>query len=1118
MGLTGVGAAFRMPRRRSAKHFPVLDRRKERASRHRGHVPGRVQLPDVGLPSSATEPVRSAILRYSRETWGYMRKLYQPDQQPSRTSFRRNAALMGLHGTAQRIVAQLHKHHMPFLGRHDAKGIIYAMFYNIGGQNRVYVGKTGLLLSERFQGHLSKAISQSKRRLRHRAFFGVTRRGPECTELYSCMRHLPIRRLVMVPLEQLPALEQMPVDDDTTQAEHWERVSAAAEARWVMRLGALLPKGYNMRRPGGRVVRYSAIQAQAGDDVLWDRFHALRFDPQQPSPQTHWLQQHGYRDYDRRLRALHHVLVSQGPDAALTKLRSFKLGNVSRMLIIGRLHRVHHNNSHQALEAQPQLLDLLATELQRRQAEFVPNKGKPTQRCMLTPFWYSSLLDSVPLQGLLNNAQLLDLLPHHVTDKVRIMLAPKYPKPLIREWCKLKGVFDGSKMTHAELVAFSQTQPCPCQRLPAAYRDMLGADGHVVTTDPSVLTALCPGFPDLARLWARGAGYRPAQVLHNSPSHAATVLEGVQRAVDSLCQRMRSKYQVELADLGPWRDAFLAKVSQSIAELPANKRLAPDDSPFLSTDARRAMAQDVLSDYVVTVVDKAASSLTLICKRHAASLTLSDLHPDIGPSAFIPCPESPDQLLHRMQDHLHHLGYPPGDLAMPIYAAMPKLHKLDVGPLKWRFLSYSSNIFSTPLAVKLTWLFKGLHGDLVHLWNQLVFPPHLQQAYARHWVLMNSSEFVESVHCWNSSRSDAQHAQPPNLLSYDFERLYTNLDHNDFKQKLCAMLAAIFALHPDPAGGPSHVTVNAEGDASWLHAPLPPNVHARTPGGPACRFDLGSAQAAVCFLVDNSFIRVGDRAYRQEIGIPMGTNPAVFLANNYLFMLELQFFSTVLHKLHTSPVGSVTTQEATGILEAFAHTSRYIDDLALITTDSPANIEKWFYSDSVSAGGIPGIYPSFLLLKSTSADPPTTMDFLDVHVEPSIMPDGSYGPLITKLHDKRRAPAFSRVPVRRFPHIQSLLASKCKYGVLGSRLIHMSRIVTDPRNFIDESAILMASMAQDGCLVAKLLKCCRNLALRLAAELGCAPGVAQHGMRVFHRGQPGLFTVIKRQMERLLGR
>ena len=43
------------------------------------------------------------------------------------------------------------------------------------------------------------------------------------------------------------------------------------------------------------------------------------------------------------------------------------------------------------------------------------------------------------------------------------------------------------------------------------------------------------------------------------------------------------------------------------------------------------------------------------------------------------------------------------------------------------------------------------------------------------------------------------------------------------------------------------------------------------------------------FLIDNIYIRVGKEIFRQQVGIPMGTDCAPFLANVFLFYFEYNY-------------------------------------------------------------------------------------------------------------------------------------------------------------------------------------------------------------------------------------
>jgi hypothetical protein len=66
---------------------------------------------------------------------------------------------------------------------------------------------------------------------------------------------------------------------------------------------------------------------------------------------------------------------------------------------------------------------------------------------------------------------------------------------------------------------------------------------------------------------------------------------------------------------------------------------------------------------------------------------------------------------------------------------------------------------------------------------------------------------------------------------------------------------------------------------------------------------------------------IGDKVFRQVIGIPMGTDCAPFLANLFLFSYEFQWMNDKLKKKNFY------------ILEKFKYCCRYIDDLFAINNN-----------------------------------------------------------------------------------------------------------------------------------------------------------------------------------------
>ena len=92
---------------------------------------------------------------------------------------------------------------------------------------------------------------------------------------------------------------------------------------------------------------------------------------------------------------------------------------------------------------------------------------------------------------------------------------------------------------------------------------------------------------------------------------------------------------------------------------------------------------------------------------------------------------------------------------------------------------------------------------------------------------------------------------------------------------------------------------------------------------------------ALVYRLDNIFIGLGTKLYRQTIGIPMGTNCAPLVADLFLFCYKRDFMK------------SLSREYQAEIIEAFNSTSRYLDDLL--------NIDKIYFDQMVDR-----IYPTEL--------------------------------------------------------------------------------------------------------------------------------------------------------------
>ena len=102
------------------------------------------------------------------------------------------------------------------------------------------------------------------------------------------------------------------------------------------------------------------------------------------------------------------------------------------------------------------------------------------------------------------------------------------------------------------------------------------------------------------------------------------------------------------------------------------------------------------------------------------------------------------------------------------------------------------------------------------------------------------------------------------------------------------------------------------------------------------KYDLWSCQKvtdALIYLLDNIYIRFGSKLYRQNVGIPMGTNCAPpLVADLLLFCYERDFMK------------SLTKEKRYDLIDAFNFTSRYLDDLLNIDNIHVSNMFHRIYT------------------------------------------------------------------------------------------------------------------------------------------------------------------------------
>ena len=259
------------------------------------------------------------------------------------------------------------------------------------------------------------------------------------------------------------------------------------------------------------------------------------------------------------------------------------------------------------------------------------------------------------------------------------------------------------------------------------------------------------------------------------------------------------------------------------------------------------------------------------------------------------------------------------------------------------------------------------------------------------------------------------------MSTYDFSTLYTTLPHNLIKEKLTELIEQTF---------------NREGSLCLACNDKNAFFTSEQPK----RYKLWSCQKmydALHYLLDNIFIRFGSKLYRQNVGIPMGTNCAPLIADLFLFCYERDFML------------SLSENGQADIIEAFNSTFRYLDDLL--------NIDNPYFKQMVGQ-----IYPTELELnKAHSSD--TEAPFFDLNLSVT------NGIVSSKIYDTCKRDDFN-FDIVNFLFFDGDVPRSPSYGVYISQLIRFARVCSNVDDFNNRNFFLTAKLLKQGYRYHKIRK------------------------------------------------
>jgi hypothetical protein len=274
------------------------------------------------------------------------------------------------------------------------------------------------------------------------------------------------------------------------------------------------------------------------------------------------------------------------------------------------------------------------------------------------------------------------------------------------------------------------------------------------------------------------------------------------------------------------------------------------------------------------------------------------------------------------------------------------------------------------------------------------------------WVVSNSNKVAQNIAKINERK--AAHS----VSTFDFSTLYTKIPHDLLFEAMDKIVDLVFKRK-------TNHFIHVSRTASWSTSGTAANGNRV--------YSKEKIKLAIRYLVENCFFKVGGLLFRQTIGIPMGSDPAPFLANLFLYVYESEWLQDL---KKTDPIRA----------RRFVNVFRYIDDLISI------NDRDEFLNSYLS------IYPPQMkLTKENSSHKEAT--FLDMGIEIN------NGTISTKLYDKRDAFGFSIV---RMPYASSNVPSKMFYATICAEILRIGRASSLYSQFLRSTQAFLARMKKQG--------------------------------------------------------
>ena len=632
-------------------------------------------------------------------------------------------------------------------------------------------------------------------------------------------------------------------------------------------------------------------------------------------------------------------------------------------------------------------LDIIKSKIGKPPPRKVSKKAAPTNRCHIS--FDNKAIDFINMNRILKDKEIVNTLPsnlrsdsptvvYQLTDTIR---------------SKLFNYKDFVQSIDVDaFLADSSILPCDCEHSPFVNDH----HGHVLSGDLNIIPD-----PKLRSLLAKGPKY-PEPLPFSCDRSKEEILVGLDACIDS----WSCKVGVDKTAFLDWRNCIAERIDSRILSLDTSKRKTRYHSILKSSSTSSCLSL-LQSKYVMVPIDKAANNIAFVCKRFYATVLMEELGLSAESSSTYTRihNQTPDDIVSLHQAQLKdkfNIEIDDDMKTLPDIYWIPKLHK---NPAKFRFIIASKCCTTKTVSKNLSSIFTLIQKQIETYYAKA----HFYSGIKSYWIINNRDHVLRAV------KKSRERKSAKCVSSFDFSTLYTKIPHDKLVDVLNEIIDFVFR-----GGTRKKIAVNRSGRANW----------SQDGDRPSYVYTKELLRQSVEFLISNSYFKLGSKLFRQDIGIPMGSDPAPAFANLFLFHYESLWLKSM--------------RKNNNILaRKFGQVFRYIDDL--LALNDGKSFEQYHHE----------IYPPELQLTKENIDD-TSTDFLDMHIE---IKDGVF---TTRLYDKRDHFGFD---ITRLPYRDSNIPARMFYSSIAAECLRICRATTIDKHATSSIKSVVARMVKQGAIM-----------------------------------------------------